>query len=122
MEQTINVTTTGSAGSATGAWKTKQAIEGFVEAIKITRNGSTPDTTTVIVTEVGGMGRTLATVTLSSASVTIYPTVQATDNTGAAVTGAYRRLYVGGRMLNIAVAVSDAAADAVTVIIVESKE
>lgn len=113
---TVTVTTTGSAGSATGT--TSLTISGYVEGIKINWHASAPGTSDVTIVEQGGLGRTLYTKSDSATDVTFYPYLQGADNAGAAITGVYGRVYLPYGPLLISVAGCDALAAALVVSIV----
>lgn len=110
----VPVTTTGSAGSATGTAKLN--IVGYIESIKVTYH-SAPNTTTVDIDEASGMGRKLMDLAAGNTNVVIYPVVNNTNNAGAAVTGIYTRYFVPNTPVTITVAASNALAPAVTVTI-----
>jgi hypothetical protein len=104
----IPVTTTGTAGSATGSATSDSTITGFLVDIFFDFHGSTPATadTTVSFATRGG---TIATVTSSATDVLIAPRQKAVDNAGAAITDSH-----GMFLLNDKVTVSVAEADALT--------
>lgn len=114
-EHVIQVTTTGSAGSATGATESEDLVYGFIEAIKLDYHASAPATTDLTIAEVEGMARTLFTRTNSATDGTFYPLIQAQDTTGTNITGVYSGIYVEGVHLNVSLAQSDALTNAVVV-------
>lgn len=110
----VKVTTTGSAGSASGSALSAIPIKGYLEAITVVY-ASQPATTDVTIAESGGAGRTLLTLTNGNTNTTKYPRPQAHDGTGTAITGEYTRVYVPGDYVSVSVAQGDAATNAVTV-------
>jgi hypothetical protein len=116
-EIVLKVTTAGSAGSATGSATTETPIRGFIESWKFNFDPAVPATTDTTLSEVGGMARTLRTISNSATDVTEYPRVQATDTAGAAITGVYERFYIPGRYLSVSLAQSDAVTDALVLTI-----
>jgi hypothetical protein len=102
----VAVTTSGSAGAATANVNTG-AIRGTIRAFQVDYV-SMPATTDVTITEVGGLGRTLITLTNANTDKTVYPLGQAgLIGTGADITGVYAPVHISGA-LNIAVAQADA--------------
>ena len=79
---TIDITTAGTAGSATGSGTTSRPVNGMIAAIKIdfTSQASTADTTIV-----DGHGQPILTLTNVNADGWYYPHPEIHDNTGAAV-------------------------------------
>jgi len=113
-EYQVAVTTTGSAGSATGT-ADSNPITGELLAVFVDYNASAPATTTVDLDEVGGAGRKLLDKAANATDVTHYPRVLMQDNTGANLTGVYERFTLAGRKVRVTVALSNALAPAVTV-------
>lgn len=113
----IPVTTTGSAGAATGT--ASQSVQaGRIVGIAVVLNGA-PATTDVTITEViGGLTRTLLTLTNVSASRDDLPLVLGQDGTGADITGQYVPQILFGGLLTVSVAQSDAGAPILTVIVI----
>jgi hypothetical protein len=111
----IPVTTTGSAGAATGT--ARMSITGFIEAIRVNYHGSAPATTTVDIDEDGGLGRKLMDLAAANTDAVIYPIVQNTDNTGAPVEAEYTRYLVPNTPVIVTVAASDALTNAVVLTI-----
>lgn len=111
----VPVTTTGSAGSASGT--ARLSIAGYIHAIRVNYHASAPATTTVDIDEDGGLGRKLMDLAASATDKIIYPVVQNTDNTGSAVAGEYTRYFVPNTPVTITVASSDALTDAVVLTI-----
>jgi len=96
-EYQVAVTTTGSAGSATGT-ADSNPITGELLAVFVDYNASAPATTTVDLDEVGGAGRKLLDKAANATDVTHYPRVLMQDNTGANLTGVYERFALAGRL------------------------
>lgn len=105
----VNITTTGSAGSATGTGYT-DPVNGFLVGIRFDFHASAPATTDTTVADVT-TGRTLLTLTNTVTDVMHIPQKQASDNTGAAITGAYCYEPVSGQ-ISIALAQCDALTNA----------
>lgn len=84
----VNVTTTGGSGASAGTG-TSGKISGLLMSIKVTYTAQHANTD-VTITEVGGLGRTLLTLTNVNMTGTYYPNVAAQDTVGAAITGQYR--------------------------------
>lgn len=110
----LTITTTGSAGSATGTGTTRE-IRGALYAVKLVFNGSAPATTDTTITSIllGSTLDTLLTVSNSSTSATYAPLIAAHDNTGTA-TGDYVYQPLPGVTVNVAVAGCDALTAALT--------
>ena len=117
VEYAVQVTTTGSAGSATGN-TTSPTINGLVHSVSVDYHASTPGTTTVDLDEVGGMGRKLLDLAGANTDITYYPRLLAQGGTGANLTGIYDRQAIAGRPIKVTVAASDALTNAVVVYIV----
>lgn len=113
----VRVTTTGSAGSASGSATTELPVRGLVMAIKVDYHASAPNTTTVNVDEASGMQRRLLQKAASNTDAVHYPVVQQHDTTGTAITGQYTPVYVNGVRLSVSVGSSNALTDAVVVTI-----
>lgn len=107
------VTTTGSAGSATGTGYT-EAFSGLVVDIRLDFHASAPATTdTTIAHDPTGYGN-LIVVTNSATDAVYYPRVEVMDATGTAVTDVMEMYAVSGR-LSVALAGCDALTNAVVV-------
>jgi hypothetical protein len=113
---TVSVTTTGSAGSATGAANTPP-IWGYIKSVAIDYHASAPNTTTVDLDEVGGNARKILDKAGSATDVAHYPSEQMQDNTGSAITGMYRDFYIDGRPITVTLAASNALTGAAVVTI-----
>ena len=119
---TLAITTTGSAGTATGTGVIPSLPPCFVEAIKVTYAGAAPATTDVTLAGTLGMAQTILTLTNVNTTGTYYPRHALHDTTGAD-TGSKGLFMVEGP-IQISVAQCDALAPAVTVQIrtVENQE
>lgn len=111
----IAVTTTGSAGAATGSAE-EATKAGRLLGLLIVRNGA-PNTTDVTISEViNGVSRTLLTITDLAADRDDFPLVLGQDNTGADIAGQYTSQILFGGKLTVSVAQSNAGAPILTVI------
>lgn len=119
-EYSVSVTTTGSAGAATGT-ATTEPINGELVAVRIDYHASAPNTTTVDLDEVGGAARKLLDKAGSATDVTHYPRVLMQGNTGSDLTGIYERYALAGRAVRVTVAASDALTAAVVVTLLVEK-
>lgn len=107
---TIPVTTTGSAGSASGSEKV-DGINGFLLGVYLDFAASAPATTdTTIATD--NPAQTLLTVTDSATDTYVPVRVQAKDATGAAISGVYEMYPLDG-MLKVSLAQCNAITSAV---------
>jgi hypothetical protein len=113
----IPVTTTGSAGSAAGTADSATPVRGTIQGIALDYDGAAPATTDVTITEVGGLGRTILTLTNVNADGIYFPQQQISDNAGVAKTF-YAPFYIDWQKIRVTVAQADALAPAVTVSIV----
>ncbi len=119
----VAVTTTGSAGSATGAENTTQPISGKILKIRFDYHASAPASTDVTITErVGSTDwETICTETDSATDVTRYPRKAVEDNAESAVTydgtNEIYEPYVVDDYVRVAVAQSNALTNAVVVTI-----
>ena len=111
----IAVTTTGSAGSATGSANGTEFLNGMLRAVTITYHASAPSSTVVAIKEIDGAARTLLTIT-GNTSGTFYPRVQMQGSTGSALSGVYEPYELAGRRFRVEVTVSDALTNAVSVV------
>lgn len=112
----IAVTTTGSAGSATGTGTSTSPVRGVLNGIKIDYHASAPVTTDVTIAESTGMVRTLLTRTSSATDGVFYPGAQQHDTSAATVTS-YAPYILAGDYVTVTVAECDALTDAVVVLI-----
>lgn len=108
----VNVTTTGSAGSATGDGYSK-AVSGFLVGAYFDFHASAPATTDTTVTDVA-TGRTILTLTNTVTDAMHVVQKQASDNTGTAISGAYAYSPIDGE-IKISLAQCDALTNAVQV-------
>lgn len=117
--EAVSVTTTGAAGSATGAANTTQPISGKIQKVRLDYHASAPATTDVTITErVGSTDwETIHTETDSKTDVTRYPRRAVEDNAENTVTydGANEiyEPYVVDGYVRVAVAGCDALTGAV---------
>jgi hypothetical protein len=116
MLERIQVTTTGSAGSATGSQTNSFLLRGYLQGVRFEYSG-VPATTVVTITEVEGLKRVLI---VSPATATAAPynpqaLVNKPDGTSAAM---YWPFYLDGVHVTVSVATSDAAANGVTAFLV----
>lgn len=110
---TVNVTTTGSAGSATGS-ATTPPIWGYLYKVKVDYHASAPATTTVDVDEANGSARKVIDLAGANTDVTFHPRLEVQDKTGADAS-AFEQFWFQGEKLTVAVAASDALTNAVIV-------
>lgn len=96
---TIQVATNGS-GAGTGT--SDIGVHGYVRGIKLTLSG-VHTATAVTITEVGGLGRTLLSVTGLNASAVYNPENTVSESDGVAITDATRAFYVSGARFQVAV-------------------
>lgn len=112
----VKVSTTGSAGSASGA--VAQALDGpgRLMALYVQYHASAPATTDLTVKSLGDpASRTLLTLTNTNTSAWYSPSAQAHDSTGALVTGAQMPPVLHAGILEASLAQCDALTDAVIV-------
>lgn len=114
MLDVIRVTTTGSAGSATGTGISELPFSGFVMGIKVDYDDSAPATTTVVITENGGLGRTILTLGAANTDAIYNPQFQIMDDDGVAQT-LYSPFYISSQSLLVTIAGADALTNAVVV-------
>jgi hypothetical protein len=114
-EYKIRVTTTGSAGSATGTGVSSSPVRGVLNAIQIDYHASAPaGTTDVTIAESTGMTRTFLTRTNTATDGVFYPAAAQHDNTGTALSS-YTPYILMGDLVTVTVAQCDALTDAVVV-------
>ena len=109
--EVITVTTTGNAGVAAGTGTTDGFIRGHLHAIHLDYAG-TLTTTTDITVSLASPAKTVMYKLNSVTDAWYYPEAQATGGDGAAISGAYDRMPINGRLV-VAVGSSTAAASAV---------
>lgn len=107
------VTTTGSAGSATGSTDS-DPINGKLVSVTVDYHASAPATTDLTIVELSPPARTLLTKTDTATDDIVYPTVEADDAAFAAITDTVWPIYIDGRV-RVSVAQSNALAPAVKV-------
>lgn len=108
----VSVDTTGSAGSAVGTGDS-EPISGEIVAVGVAYHASAPNTTTVDLDEVGGLGRKILDKAASNTSAVHYPRQQIQDETGTDVADLFERVAIPGRKVRVTVANSDALVGAV---------
>jgi len=112
----IKVTTTGSAGSATGDSTTGFDLDNeLIGAIKIDYHASAPATTDVTIEETEGLQRAILTISDNATDGTYYPRHGTHDNTGSSSGGT--EFFIVAGPVKVSVAQSDALTDVVTVYI-----
>ena len=112
----IAVTTTGSAGSATGTGTASSlAYNGRLHKVVIDYHASAPATTDVNI--IDGAGNVLWTKSNNSTDGTFYPVALQDDGSGTPLTANYEKPAIAGAKLNVSVAGADALAPCVTVTI-----
>lgn len=116
MLVTIRVTTTGSAGSATGSAVSEVPIRGYLESIK-TDFTTAAATTDVTITETLNLGRTLLTLTDKNTDRVDYPRYPVQGNTGSDIAGVYTRAYIDWTTITVSVAQADPVTNNVVVTI-----
>lgn len=114
MLEVIQVTTTGSAGSATGSTTGTNLVHGYLMGVYIDYHASAPSTTDITISEANGLGRTLLAVSDNATDGAYNPQCQICDNGGTAKTF-YWPYYLDGVNIKVDVAQSNALAPAVTV-------
>jgi hypothetical protein len=113
----ISVTTTGSAGSASGDGYSAKPVCGEVYAIRVDWHASAPGTSDITITFEGDDNNPVVTQYAKTDAVTdlwVYPVVQSTDTAGAAVSGIYQHPVGSGR-IKASIAQSDALTNAAVV-------
>lgn len=123
MTQVVNeiplrVTTTGSAGSATGSATTDVpgGITGFLYSVIVKPNATGwANTTDITVTEVGGAGRALLTITDKNNALASYPVRVAEVNNVAVASGGFAPPALVGAQIQVALAQANAQSPAAEV-------
>lgn len=115
----VRVTTTGSAGSATGSATTADEFHGFLHKVRIDYHASAPATTDLTLVETEAASLTLLTLTNNNSDGTYLPREAVHDNAGTGVTydgtrPIYERSPVSGH-LTVSLAQADALTDCVVV-------
>lgn len=112
----IPVTVAGAAGSATGT-AYSETIQGVITGVKVDYVTAIT-TTTVVITEEGGMNQSILSIAAGAVTDIIrYPTAPAHTQTGTEVGATTVRVPItlAGSSIKVVVALSDALADAVIV-------
>ena len=111
----IECTPVGSAGAATVTVDSR-TINGIISGIKVDFTG-VDATTTVTITETGGMGQNILTLAAGNTDGTYYPTAPASTQAGADVDVAVVRapITIAGSALRVVVALSNAVTNGVVV-------
>jgi hypothetical protein len=110
ITQTLSISTTGSAGSATGTGTT-MPVNGFLLDACLNYHASAPATTDVTISD--AVFGTILTKSNNNSDVWITPRVQTQDNAGAD-TGAYDYYPVNGA-LTVSIAQADALTDCLVI-------
>lgn len=110
-QEVVAVTTTGSAGSATGSADTG-LIHGHILAIHLNFHASAPATTDTTVAYKGGQGN-IVVVTSSATDVLVHPRAKPVDLANTAITNAHTP-FPCSQALTVSLAQCDALTDAVT--------
>jgi len=111
----INVTASGTDGSATGSATTPYGLHGLLKAIYV--NHSAGANTTDFTVATGDPARTIMAKADSVTDAWFYPGVQRTDAAGAAISGAYGDVPLNGDLLTASLAqANDTQTAAVTVV------
>ncbi len=113
----VRVTTTGSAGSATGTGDS-EPITGEVVSVGLNYHVDAPNTTTVDLDELGGNSRKILDKAASKTDVIHHPRQLMQDTTGADQAGVYERIALVGRKIRISVAACDPLTNALVATIV----
>ena len=114
-KHTVKVTTTGSAGSASGSAALSLPLCELV-AVHLDYHADAPATSDVTIKATGNPETvTLLTRSNSATDAWLYPTVNVHNNVGAAVTGAQAPPLIHAGVLTVDVAQADALTDCVTI-------
>lgn len=112
---TLRCTPVGSAGSAT-VTVDSIPVRGIISGVKVDFTG-VPNTTTVTITELGGMNQNILTLAAGNTDGVYYPTAPASTQAGADVDAAVVRVPItlSGTAIRVVVALSDAVTNGVVV-------
>lgn len=124
LEQKIPVTTTGSAGSATGSGNADIALTGLLLGFRVKYNASAPATTDVTITSdlpTGYPAHTLLTVSNNNTDIPYRPIQQEVYTSANTNTGLYTLIPLQGHNITVSVAGADELDPAVTVYVVYTK-
>lgn len=113
----ITVTTTGSAGSATGTGQTTRPVNGCLIAVHLDYT-SLPATTDVTIATATAPVQTLLTKTNANTDAWVYPRVLLQDTSGANLTALYDELSIDD-YVTVSVAQADAGSLVVTLLVEE---
>lgn len=102
----LTITTSGSAGSATGSGTTDDTMAGLILAMDVDY-GAAPATTVLTISEVGGAGRQLFVTAAGNTDGRKTPRVQSEKAADGTASGQYHEIPVGGRKLQVAVSGAD---------------
>lgn len=115
----VSVTTTGTAGSATGD-STSAAINGWIESIYLDFNGSAPGSTTDTTVSFSTRGGNILAVSNSATDALFTPRAKPVDNANGAITNAHAR-FACNQAVKVALDGCDALTDAVVAYIYYEK-
>lgn len=114
MIASVAVTTVGSTGAAEGT-ANSEGLAGILRGVRYVPTSQHANTD-VVIAEVGGLGRTLLTLTnAGNTAANYYPALQNHDAAGAAITGSYSPIHLSGFPLSVTVAQGNSGAPGVTV-------
>lgn len=116
--QTLDVATTGSAGSATGSGTFEKRVRGKIKSIDINYNGSAPATTDVTISYTAKAGNTVNLVVASNSNTDAHlrPKQDTHDDAAAAISANYDEWeFEEWTAINVAVAQADALDPCVTI-------
>jgi hypothetical protein len=111
VEEVVRVTTTGSAGSASGN-ADSPAMMGFLLDIYLDYHASAASTTDATIAFAAPARGNIAVVTDNKTDILIAPRMKLVDNAGAAITNSNDKFPLNGK-INVALAQCDALTDAV---------
>ena len=114
---TIPVTTTGSAGSATGTGVTSYPIVGVILGVNLNFHASAPATTDTTIRTSAAPTYNILAVTNSATDAFIQPAGKPVDNANTAITNAHAPIPVAD-LVTVSVAQSDALTNAVVATII----
>jgi len=113
----ITVTTTGSAGAATGTGQTSRPVNGCLKAIHLDYT-DLPNTSDVTITTAGAPVQTLLTKANANTDAWFYPRALLDDTAGADLTAIYDEMPIDD-YVNVSVAQADAGSLVVTLLVEE---
>jgi hypothetical protein len=109
---TIPVTTTGTAGSATGTATSSEVVMGYLVDVFLDFHASAPATTDTTIA-FATRGGDILVATNTNTDTLFHPRVKTVDNTGAAITNSHDRVLLN-QPITVSVAGCDALTNAVT--------